>query len=85
MAKKRCKSCPCLFTLTKRNPDQMYCSKPDCQKARKRREFAALGLYWCNYNAVLKSMETGRKHILRRRTLGLPADFKFRPFTGQAG
>ncbi len=37
MAKKRCKFCRCLFTLTKRNPDQMYCSKPDCQKTRKRR------------------------------------------------
>ncbi len=37
MARKRCKCCRCLFTLTKRNPDQMYCSKPDCQKARKRR------------------------------------------------
>ncbi len=36
MARKRCKSCRCLFTLTKRNPDQKYCSKADCQKARKR-------------------------------------------------
>ncbi len=49
----------------------------------KRREFAALGLYWCNYNAVLNSMETSRKHVLRKRALGLPADFRFRPFTGQ--
>ncbi|SDB26288.1 Putative transposase DNA-binding domain-containing protein [Desulfonatronum thiosulfatophilum] len=49
----------------------------------KRREFAALGLYWCNYNAVLNSMETARKHILRKRAQGLPADFTFRPFTGQ--
>ncbi len=24
------------FTLTKRNPDQKYCSKPECQKERKR-------------------------------------------------
>ncbi len=36
MTKKRCKSCRCFFTLTKRNPDQKYCSKPDCQRARKR-------------------------------------------------
>ena len=37
MVKKRCKFCRCLFPLTKRNPDQKYCSKPDCQRARKRR------------------------------------------------
>ncbi len=49
----------------------------------KRREFAALGLYWCNSNAVLNSMETSRKHVLRKRILGLPADFRFRPCTGQ--
>ncbi len=37
MSKKRCRYCRCLFPLTKRNPDQKYCSKPDCQRARKRR------------------------------------------------
>ena len=37
MAKKRCKSCRCFFTLTKRNSDQKYCSRSECQKARKRR------------------------------------------------
>ncbi|WP_052507058.1 hypothetical protein [Desulfonatronovibrio magnus] len=37
MSRKRCKFCRCLFILNARNPDQKYCSKPDCQKARKRR------------------------------------------------
>jgi|JTFO01.1.fsa_nt_gb hypothetical protein len=36
MAKKRCRHCRCLFTLSARNPDQKYCSHPDCQRARKR-------------------------------------------------
>lgn len=35
MAKRRCKSCKCLFYLTARNPCQKYCSKPDCQRSRK--------------------------------------------------
>ncbi len=37
MARKRCKSCRCLFTLAARNPDQKYCSKLDCQRERNRR------------------------------------------------
>jgi len=37
MTKKRCKFCRCLFIPTARNPDQKYCSKADCQRARKRR------------------------------------------------
>ncbi len=37
MSRKRCKFCRCLFILTARNPEQKYCSKVDCQKARKRR------------------------------------------------
>ncbi len=49
----------------------------------KRREFAAKGLYWGNYNAVLESMELARKLVFRKRSQGEPADFKFRPFTGE--
>ena len=37
MSRKRCKFCRCLFILTARNPEQKYCSRADCQKARKRR------------------------------------------------
>jgi len=36
MPKKRCRHCRCLFMLSARNPNQMYCSHPDCQRARKR-------------------------------------------------
>ncbi len=36
MPKKRCRHCRCLFTLSARNPDQKYCSHPDCQRTRKR-------------------------------------------------
>lgn len=36
MAKVRCSYCRCLLTLSKRNPDQKYCSRPECRRARKR-------------------------------------------------
>jgi len=36
MPKKRCRHCQCLFTLSARNPNQKYCSHPECQRVRKR-------------------------------------------------
>jgi len=33
--KRRCKKCGCLIEITSRNPDQFYCSKKECQRARK--------------------------------------------------
>lgn len=36
MARDRCAHCDCPLPTTRRNPKQCYCSRPDCQKARKR-------------------------------------------------
>ena len=36
MVRKRCKHCRTLFCPSPRNPNQKYCSDPECQKARKR-------------------------------------------------
>jgi hypothetical protein len=36
MAGRRCRHCRCLFIPDPRNKDQKFCSKPECQKARKR-------------------------------------------------
>lgn len=35
MKKKRCKNCGCLFEQSPRHPNQKYCTKEKCQKARK--------------------------------------------------
>ena len=35
MKKKRCKHCGCLFVQSSRHPNQKYCTKEKCQKARK--------------------------------------------------
>ena len=35
--KKHCRHCHRLFLVFPRNPDQKYCSSPECQKARKRK------------------------------------------------
>ena len=32
----RCQCCRRIFPLSKRNPNQHYCSQPECQRARKR-------------------------------------------------
>lgn len=36
MVRKRCKHCRTLFCPSPRNPNQKYCSDPECQRARKR-------------------------------------------------
>ena len=35
MKRKKCKNCDRLFVITARHPDQEYCSRKECQKARK--------------------------------------------------
>ncbi|MCP4153899.1 MAG: hypothetical protein GY757_39600 [bacterium] len=35
MKKKKCRSCGCLFEPSPRHPNQKYCTKGKCQKARK--------------------------------------------------
>ena len=35
MKQRRCKNCNQLFAITARHPEQKYCSRKECQKARK--------------------------------------------------
>lgn len=50
---------------------------------RLRQEFAAQGLYWCNYNAVVDSYNRARQGIFKKRSQGRPARMNFHRFTGE--
>ncbi len=62
--------------------DEIEAARREAVKA-KRQEFAGMGLYWGNYNAVVDSYNRARSAMMKKRAAGKSSQLNFHRFTGE--